>query len=59
MFPTGTLLFQSSQPIQSGNNLLLSIDAMEWCLEKLGQKYSFKKKSDTQHENAILKQNHL
>ena len=44
MFPTGTLSFQASHPIKSGNDFSVSIDAIKHFGGKPGQNYSFKKK---------------
>ena len=51
MFPMGTLSFQASQPIRSGNDMLVSIDTIKCFLGKIGERYSFKKKPDSQIEN--------
>ena len=52
MFPTGTLSFQASQPIQTGNDMSVSTDTIKWFLGKISERYSFKKKSDSQHEKT-------
>ena len=51
MFPTGTLPFQVSQQIKSGNSLLVSISTIKKFFRKISKKYSFKKKSNNQHES--------
>ena len=53
MIPTGTLSFQASQPFRSSNDVSIRIDTIKSFLGKLGQKYSFKKESDSHHENPI------
>ena len=45
MFLTGTLSFHSSKPIRPGDNMLVSIDTIKSFIGKIGEKYSFKKKS--------------
>ena len=42
MFPMGTLSFQASQPIRSGKHTIKCF------LAKIGERYSFKKKQDSQ-----------
>ena len=54
MFPMGILLFQVSQPIRSGNDMLIRFDTINCFWGKLGERYSFKKKSDSKHEKSIL-----
>ena len=49
----GTLSFQVPQLIRSGKDMLVSSDTTQWFLAKIGERYSFKKKSDSQHENPI------
>ena len=50
----GTLLFQVSQLIRSIKDMLVSIDAIKHFLGKIGDRYSFKKKLESQHENTTL-----
>ena len=42
--PTGTLSFQASQQIKSGNDISFSINTIKCFLGKLCEKYSLKKK---------------
>ena len=53
MFPSGTLSFKASQPIRSSNNMLVSIGTIQHILGKTAERYSFKKKSDGQHDETI------
>ena len=48
----GTLLFQTSQLIRSSKNILVNIDTIKYFLDKIGERYSFKKKLETQHDSA-------
>ena len=52
MFPTGTLSFQVLQPIRSTKDTSASIDTITQVLGKIGDRYSFKKKPESQHENT-------
>ena len=54
MFPVGTLSFQVLQPIRSGKNMSWSIITIKCFLGKLGEKYSFKKKLESQHDSTPL-----
>ena len=45
MILTGTLSFQPSQLIRPVDNMLASIGTIKSFIEKIGEKYSFKKKS--------------
>ena len=54
MFPTGTLLFQASQPIRSGKDVPVSMNAMKHFLDQLGEKYSLQKNPETQHDSVPL-----
>ena len=49
---TGTLSFLASQPIRSSKDMLVSIDTIKHFLSKIGEMFSFKKKQESQHENA-------
>ena len=51
MFPTGTLSFQVSQQIRSGDDLSVSINTSKQFLRKIGEKYGFSKKSSNQLES--------
>ena len=53
MFPMGTLLFQASQPDRSGKDMLVSIDTIKCFLDKIGERYSFNKKPDSQVEKKM------
>ena len=50
MLSLGTLSFQMSQPIRSGKDMSVSIDAIQLFLGKLGETYSLQKKLETQHD---------
>ena len=50
MLPTGNLSFQMSQPIRSSNDMSVPTDTIKCFLGQMGEKYSFKKKSNSQHE---------
>ena len=52
IFQPGTLSFQTSQPIMSGEDVPVSMVTMKHFLGKLGGKYSFQKKPETQHDSA-------
>ena len=50
MFQIGTLSFQVSQPIRSSKDKLVSTDIIKCVLGKIGDRYSFIKKPDSQVE---------
>ena len=52
MFPMGTLLFQVSQPYGPSKHMSVGIDTIKHFLGKRGEKDSFMKKSESQHENT-------
>ena len=52
MFLTGTHSFQASQPVRSGQDMLVSIDTVKCFLCKIGEKYRFKKKLESEHEKT-------
>ena len=45
MFLVGTLSFQASQQISSGDDISVIIDTIKCFIGKIGEKYSFKKTS--------------
>ena len=49
MFPTGTSLFQASQPVTPGKDVSLSMDDIKHLLSRLWEKYSLQKEQETQH----------
>ena len=51
IFPIRTLLFQTSHLIRWSKDMLARID-MKCFLGKLGERYSFRKKLESQHENT-------
>ena len=52
MFSMETLSFQMSQPIRSSKDILVSIDTIKHSLGKRGERYSFKKKSESKQEST-------
>ena len=54
MFSTGTLSFQESQQIRPGDNMSLSIDTIKCFIAKIQEKYSLKKKSNSQENSKSL-----
>ena len=53
-FPMGTLSFQTSQPIRSSKDMSVSPDTIKCFLSKIEERYSFKKKMESQHEDTTL-----
>ena len=51
MFPTETLSFQASQPIRSSKDILVSTDTIKHFLGKIEERYSFRRKPESQQEN--------
>ena len=51
MFLMGTLSFQMSKPIRSSKDMSVSIDTIKCSFCKIAQRYRFKKKSESQHED--------
>ena len=48
----GTLSFQMSQPIRSSKDISVSIDTMQCFLAKIGERYSFMQKPESQQEST-------
>ena len=48
----GTISIQTSQPIGSGNDMSVSNDPIKCFSGRVGERYSFKKKLDSQHRKT-------